>query len=68
MIDVIRNNRIRDGDDRRGFLKCVAWAGTGAVCVMKAGVLKSYGRSEPSTIGAATGEQEEARERFRRSA
>lgn len=31
-----------DGVDRRGFLKCMAWAGTGALCVMKGGVLKSF--------------------------
>jgi Icc protein len=31
-----------DGVDRRGFLKCMAWAGTGALCVMKGGVLSSY--------------------------
>jgi 3',5'-cyclic AMP phosphodiesterase CpdA len=31
-----------DGIDRRGFLKCMAWAGTGALCVMSGGVLESY--------------------------
>jgi 3',5'-cyclic AMP phosphodiesterase CpdA len=31
-----------DGIDRRGFLKCMAWAGTGALCVMEGGVLQSY--------------------------
>lgn len=31
-----------DGIDRRGFLECMAWAGTGALCVMNGGVLKSY--------------------------
>jgi Icc protein len=31
-----------DGVDRRGFLKCMAWAGTGAFCVLQGGVLKSY--------------------------
>ena len=34
-----------DGIDRRGFLKCMAWAGTGAFCVMQGGVLKSYSLS-----------------------
>ena len=34
----------RDGIDRRGFLECMAWAGTGALCVMRAGVLKSFSR------------------------
>ncbi|MGA9565484.1 MAG: metallophosphoesterase [Candidatus Korobacteraceae bacterium] len=31
-----------DGIDRRGFLKCMAWAGAGAFCVMQGGVLHSY--------------------------
>jgi 3',5'-cyclic AMP phosphodiesterase CpdA len=34
-----------DGIDRRGFLKCMAWVGTGAFCVIKGGVLKSYSLS-----------------------
>ena len=32
----------RDGVNRRGFLKCMAWAGTGAFCVIRGGVLRSY--------------------------
>jgi hypothetical protein len=36
--------------DRRGFLKCMAWAGTGALCVMQGGVLKSYSLSDPSSM------------------
>jgi 3',5'-cyclic AMP phosphodiesterase CpdA len=32
-----------DGVDRRGFLSCMAWAGTGAFFLMQGGVLKSYG-------------------------
>src|SRR5579872_4772385 len=51
--DVILHNETRDGVDRRGFLKCMAWAGTGALCVMNAGVLKSYSLSEPSAVAAA---------------
>src|ERR1700756_4881006 len=43
----------RDGVDRRGFLKCMAWAGTGAFCVMKGGVLKSYSLSRLAEIGGA---------------
>src|SRR5437879_5789564 len=42
-----------DGIDRRGFLKCMAWAGTGAFCVMKGGVLKSYSLSSFSDRSAA---------------
>jgi 3',5'-cyclic-AMP phosphodiesterase len=34
-----------DGVDRRGFLKCMAWAGTGTFCVMSGGVLKSFSLS-----------------------
>jgi len=44
------NNELRpednaDGVDRRGFLKCMAWAGTGAFFQMEGGVLKSYSLS-----------------------
>src|SRR5271169_4042999 len=46
-----------DGIDRRGFLKCMAWAGTGALCVLEGGVLKSYGLDDPAHIAkAAKGE------------
>src|SRR5947199_7098406 len=41
-----------DGVDRRSFLKCMAWAGTGAFCVMQGGVLKSYSLSRLSEIGS----------------
>jgi hypothetical protein len=34
-----------DGVDQQGFLKSEAWAGTGALCVMQGGVLKSYNLS-----------------------
>jgi Icc protein len=42
-----------DGIDRRGFLKCMAWAGTGTLCVMKGGVLNSYGLSRFTVEDAA---------------
>ncbi len=42
-----------DGIDRAGFLKCMAWAGTGLLCMMSGGVLKSYGMSQ--IIDKATG-------------
>lgn len=38
----ITENLNNDGIDRRGFLKCMAWAGTGAYCVLRGGILKSY--------------------------
>lgn len=46
---VIQHDPNHDGIDRRGFLKCMAWAGTGALCVVEAGVLKS------TALGAQVG-------------
>jgi len=46
MSDYIKENLNRDGVDRRGFLKCMAWAGTGAFCVLQGGVLKSFALSD----------------------
>jgi 3',5'-cyclic-AMP phosphodiesterase len=43
--DEILHDHNHDGIDRRGFLKCMAWAGTGAFCVIQGGVLKSYSLS-----------------------
>jgi Icc protein len=40
--DQILFDHNHDGIDRRGFLRCMAWAGTGALCVMQGGVLTSY--------------------------
>ncbi len=41
-----------DGIDRRGFLKCMAWAGTGALCVIKGGVLNSYSLGRVAAMGS----------------
>jgi len=41
-----------DGIDRRGFLKCMAWAGTGTLCVMQGGILKSYAFGHTDTLSA----------------
>jgi Icc protein len=46
MSDYIEKNLDRDGVDRRGFLKCMAWAGTGTLCVIQGGVLKSFALSD----------------------
>ena len=63
MAENIKNELLHDhnndGVDRRGFLKCMAWAGTGALCIMQGGVLKSYSLSRMSDLGpsaAAAGE------------
>jgi Icc protein len=48
--DEILHDHNNDGVNRRGFLKCMAWAGTGAFCVMQGGVLKSYSLSHLSEL------------------
>src|SRR5215470_4922250 len=52
MGDFIKKNLNPDGIDRRGFLKCMAWAGTGTLCVLEGGVLKTYalGRTGQESI------------------
>jgi 3',5'-cyclic-AMP phosphodiesterase len=35
----------QDGIDRRGFLKCMAWVGTGVLWTVQGGILKSVGLS-----------------------
>ncbi len=42
MSNTIEHDHSTDGVDRRGFLKCMAWAGTGALCILQGGVLKSF--------------------------
>ena len=41
MADFIRDNNNKDGIDRRGFLQCMAWAGTGVLYTLHGGILKS---------------------------
>src|SRR6516164_9013003 len=50
--ELILHDHNHDGIDRRGFLKCMAWAGTGALCVIKGGVLKSYSLSRLSELNS----------------
>jgi len=56
--DEIKFDHNGDGIDRRGFLKCMAWAGTGTLCVMKGGVMKSFSLSRLGELdpSAAKGE------------
>src|SRR6516164_666418 len=56
--DELLHDHNRDGIDRRGFLKCMAWAGTGAFCVIQGGVLKSYSLSRLSDLNGAGGQGE----------
>src|SRR5579863_9157910 len=58
MSDYIEKNLDHDGVDRRGFLKCMAWAGTGTLCLLQGGVLKSFALSDvlQQKIGNITGD------------
>jgi len=42
MSDTILHDHHHDGIDRRGFLKCMAWVGTGVLWTMKGGVVTSH--------------------------
>jgi 3',5'-cyclic AMP phosphodiesterase CpdA len=48
MFDTITHNHNHDGIDRRGFLKCMAWAGTGVLWTMTGGILRSQTLSRAS--------------------
>src|SRR5450432_836790 len=50
----IHSDNNQDGIDRRGFLECMAWAGTGVLFMMTGGILKSYGMSQ--VIDKTTGD------------
>jgi 3',5'-cyclic AMP phosphodiesterase CpdA len=43
-----------DGIDRRGFLKCMAWAGTGVLFVLQGGVLKSFALGQVAGLDAGS--------------
>src|SRR5437588_10610843 len=53
MNDHILHDHNPDGIDRRGFLKCMAWAGTGVLWTVSGGVLTSkvLGAVTPGTVG-----------------
>src|SRR6185436_18458955 len=46
-----------DGVDRRGFLKCMTWAGTGALFSVQGGVPKSYSLSRMPALAPPTAGQ-----------
>ncbi len=52
--EFIQNDKNEDGIDRAGFIKCMAWVGTGVLWMMSGGILKSYGMSQ--LIDRASGE------------
>src|SRR5512133_1351140 len=47
----ITDDESEDGIDRRGFLKCMAWVGTGVVWALKGGVPTSYALSRLPMLG-----------------
>jgi len=51
--DLIVSDKNDDGIDRAGFIKCMAWAGTGILWMMNGGIMKSFGMSQ--MIDKATG-------------
>jgi len=55
--NIIVNDTSRDGIDRRGFLKCMGWAGTAVVCSVAGGILTSRALGDalanPGAIAAA---------------
>ena len=51
---LIKKDENNDGIDRAGFLKCMAWAGTGVLWMMSGGIMKSYGMSQ--MIDKSTGD------------
>src|SRR5262245_20535882 len=54
--DALQDDHSGDGVDRRGFLKCMAWAGTGAVFLMEGGILQSYGLSRVARLANSSGQ------------
>jgi 3',5'-cyclic-AMP phosphodiesterase len=58
MSDFIEANTNDDGIDRRGFLKCMAWAGTGVIWSINGGLLTStvLGQEAKSLNTIATAE------------
>jgi Icc protein len=53
MTDEIVHDHHHDGIDRRGFLKCMAWAGTGVLWSLKGGVLTSNVLAQDASPTAA---------------
>lgn len=53
----IKENLNKDGVDRRGFLECMAWAGTGLIWTVSGGVLssKAFGQMADHKMGGGAG-------------
>ncbi|HEY6901323.1 MAG TPA: metallophosphoesterase [Puia sp.] len=44
--NLLNSMESEDNIDRKGFIKCMAWAGTGVLWMMSGGVMKSFGMSQ----------------------
>jgi 3',5'-cyclic AMP phosphodiesterase CpdA len=55
MNDHIVHDHSTDGIDRRGFLKCMAWAGTGVLWSISGGVLSSRALGQTAALGTGKG-------------
>jgi len=53
MNDRIIHDHHHDGLDRRGFLKCMAWAGTGALLAVSGGILRSQTLSRSGDLSTS---------------
>lgn len=59
MADTIVHDHNDDGVDRRGFLRCMAWAGTGLIWAAGSGILRSEALprpGQPGRVGLAAGD------------
>ena len=53
MSNYIEKDQSADGVNRRGFLKCMAWAGAGAIWAMRDGILQSHALGAGADADAA---------------
>mgnify|MGYP001059157562 CR=1 FL=1 len=51
----MKNKNDERGLDRRGFLQCMAWVGTGAIWTMTSGILKGMPIEHGARSGAVAG-------------
>src|SRR6202012_4137843 len=54
--DIIVNDTSRDGIDRRGFLKCMGWAGTATVWSLAGGVFTPRALADALSSSAPAGD------------
>ena len=52
---LIAHNRSDDGIDRRGLLKCMAWAGTGIIWAIEGGIPSSRAFGQKNLAGGKKG-------------